>query len=104
MVIVKIYLTRFFGKMAKRSWEKSHLVYHFFPSQGQAGPGWVPSLLSLAQPEQKGCAKLSHSLPGLVVALAVMELHNPQVNEWLFQQPVASPAASVGLRCCQGSG
>lgn len=45
-----------------------------------------------------------NSLPGLVVALAVMELHNPQVNEWLFLQPVASPAASVGLRCCQGSG
>lgn len=59
VVIVKIYLTRFFGKMAKRSWEKSHLVSHFFPSQGQAGPGWVPSLLSLAQPEQKACAKLS---------------------------------------------
>lgn len=27
-----------------------------------------------------------NSLPGLVVALAVMELHNPEVNGCLFQQ------------------
>lgn len=83
--------------MAKRSWERSHLVHHFFPSQGQAGPGWGPALLSLAQLEQKGCAELSQLIAGLVVALAVAELHNPQVDEWLFQQ---HSLLSLGLWCC----
>lgn len=93
VVIIKIYLTQFFGKMAKRSWEKSHLVYHFFSSQGQAGPGWVPSLLPLAQPEQKGCAKLSQLIAWTGCSLG------SDGAAWSTGEWMAFPAAS-SIPCC----
>lgn len=102
LVIIKIYLTQFLGKMAWRSWEKSHLVYHFFPSQGHAGPGWVPSLLSPAQPEQKGCAELSQLIACTGCVLSSDGAAQSTGGFCAF--PAAFPAVSVGLRSCCGSG